>query len=201
LPYENQGATESPAMFVACNEKAANELVGQYNLVEHNAYHGLHHGRINPVFEIAGFLCRAYPELAGPKRQVKSSDTADAPVVKKTSGKRGRGKKSTRPESHISALEFTSARPVGHGKKSSGRSSGLKLIEKASLGAAGGKPKCTLNLFASNSSTSGEESASPRRPRKRPRESSLPKQAPESAPVKDIFYCFACYLLCSMYYV
>jgi hypothetical protein len=188
LPYENQGATESPAMFVACNEKAANELVGQYNLVEHNAYHGLHHGRINPVFEIAGFLCRAYPELAGPKRQVKSSDTADAPVVKKTSGKRGRGKKSTRPESHISALEFTSARPVGHGKKSSGRSSGLK-------------PKCTLNLFASNSSTSGEESASPRRPRKRPRESSLPKQAPESAPVKDIFYCFACYLLCSMYYV
>jgi hypothetical protein len=35
---------ESPAKFVTCIEKASNELVGWYNLAEHNAYQGLHHG-------------------------------------------------------------------------------------------------------------------------------------------------------------
>jgi hypothetical protein len=129
-----------------------------------------------------------------------ASDVADALAARKTSGKRGRGKKSTRPESRISALEVVSARPVGHGKKSFGRSSGLNVTEKASHGAAGGKPKRALNLFASNSSTSGDESASPRRPRKRTQESSIPKQASEAAPVRGIFYCFACYQ-CSTYYV
>jgi hypothetical protein len=35
---------ESPAKFVACIEKASNELVFWYNLAEHNAYQGLRHG-------------------------------------------------------------------------------------------------------------------------------------------------------------
>jgi hypothetical protein len=35
---------ESDAKFVARIEKAANELVGRYNLTEHKAYKGLHHG-------------------------------------------------------------------------------------------------------------------------------------------------------------
>jgi hypothetical protein len=35
---------ESGAKFVARIEKAANELVGRYNLTEHKAYKGLHHG-------------------------------------------------------------------------------------------------------------------------------------------------------------
>jgi hypothetical protein len=35
---------ESGAKFVARIEKAANELVGRYNLAEHKAYKGLHHG-------------------------------------------------------------------------------------------------------------------------------------------------------------
>jgi hypothetical protein len=35
---------ESGARFVACIEKAANELVGRYNLAEHKAYQGLCHG-------------------------------------------------------------------------------------------------------------------------------------------------------------
>jgi hypothetical protein len=75
------------------------------------------------------------------------------------------------------------------------------VTEKASLGAASGKPKRALNLFTSNSSTFGDESASPRRPRKHPQESSVPMQAPEAAPAKGIFDCFACYPLYSMYYV
>jgi hypothetical protein len=58
---------ESPAKFAAQIEKAANELVGQYNLTEHNAYQGLCHGQINRVFEIVGFLCWAHPEPAGHK--------------------------------------------------------------------------------------------------------------------------------------
>jgi hypothetical protein len=35
---------EFGAKLVACVLKAANELVGQYNLAEHKAYKGLHHG-------------------------------------------------------------------------------------------------------------------------------------------------------------
>jgi hypothetical protein len=50
---------ESGVMFAARIEKAANELVGRYSIVEHKACQGLHHGRINGVFELAGFLCQA----------------------------------------------------------------------------------------------------------------------------------------------
>jgi hypothetical protein len=35
---------ESSAKLAARVKKAANELVGRYNLAEHNAYNGLHHG-------------------------------------------------------------------------------------------------------------------------------------------------------------
>jgi hypothetical protein len=38
------GERESSAKLAARVKKAANELVGRYNLVEHNAYKGLHHG-------------------------------------------------------------------------------------------------------------------------------------------------------------
>jgi hypothetical protein len=139
--------------------------------VEHKAYKGFRHGQVNRDFELAGFLCQPCPEPAGCKRKMKSPNAAVAPVVKKTSEKWGRGKKSAYTKTHTFAQELTSAKPLGCGKKFSVKSSGLSIVEKASLvgnGAAGGKPKCAINLFGSNSSASDDDSASPRRLRNVP---------------------------------
>jgi hypothetical protein len=184
------GERESSAKFAARIEKAANELIGWYNLAEHKAYKGLCHGWVNHVFELANFLCQPRPEPAGTKRKMESPDAAVALAAKKTSGKQGCGKKSTHTETHTSAQELTSAKPLGHGKKFSAKSSRLSIAEKASLvgiGAAGGKPKRVVNLFGSNSSASDDESASPRRPRKRAWESGIPKQIPELVPTEGVF--------------
>jgi hypothetical protein len=121
---------------------------------------------------------------------MKSPDATVAPVAKKTSKKRGPGKKSTHTETHTSTQELALTKHLGRGMKFSAKSSGLSVVEKASLvgiGAAGGKPKHAVNLFGSNSSTSDGESASPRRPRKRARESSIPKQLLEPTPVEGVF--------------
>jgi hypothetical protein len=77
------GERESGAKFAACIEKAANELVGWYNLVEHKAYKGLHHGRLNRVSMLAGFLYQPRPDPAGCKRKMKSFDAVMAPVSRK----------------------------------------------------------------------------------------------------------------------
>jgi hypothetical protein len=47
---------ESEAKFVERIENATNELVGQYDIAEHNAYQGLRYGRLNRIFELAGIL-------------------------------------------------------------------------------------------------------------------------------------------------
>jgi hypothetical protein len=128
---------------------------------------------------LAGFLCQPRHEPTGRRRKMKSLDAAVAPAAKKTSGKRGRGKKSACTETHTSAKEFASAKPLGRGKRFSAKSSGLSIAEKALLvgiGAAGGKPMCNVNLFGSNSSTSDDESASPRRLQKCAWESVISKQ-------------------------
>jgi hypothetical protein len=56
---------ESGAKFAARIEKAANELVSRYTIMEHNTYKGLCHGRVNHVFELAGFLCQLRLEPVG----------------------------------------------------------------------------------------------------------------------------------------
>jgi hypothetical protein len=56
------------------------------------------------------------------------------------------------------------------------------------IGAAGGKPKRAVNLFGSNSSASDDDSASPRRPQNRARESSIPKQILEPVPAGGVFF-------------
>jgi hypothetical protein len=125
-------------------------------------YKGLCHGQVHRVFELAKFLCQPRLEPAGRKRKMKSPEAAAALAVKKTSGKRGCGKKLTLTKTRTSAQELTSAKPLGHVKKSSTKSSGLSVAEKASLvgiGAASRKPKCTVNLFGSNSSASYDESS------------------------------------------
>jgi hypothetical protein len=56
------GEWRSEAQFMASIEDAANLLVGKYNTVEHTAYQGLRHRRLNHIFELAGILCPSQPE-------------------------------------------------------------------------------------------------------------------------------------------
>jgi hypothetical protein len=145
---------------VARIEKATNELVGQYNITEHNAYHGLWYGRLNHVFELAGALYQPRPKPVKRKRKVKSCAVVTALVVRKTFGKRGRGEKSIHSKTQTSAQELALAKPLKHSMKFAAKSSGLSAVEKASLAgvdAAGKKPKRVLNLFGSDSSVSGSE--------------------------------------------
>jgi hypothetical protein len=51
-------AQESRAEFEARIVNVTNLLVGNYNIVEHNAYKGLRHRRLNRVLELAGVLCQ-----------------------------------------------------------------------------------------------------------------------------------------------
>jgi hypothetical protein len=74
---------ESEATFVAQIEKAANELVGRYNIAEHNVYQGLQYGRLNRIFELAGTLYQPRPEPVVRKRKVKSSAVVTALVARK----------------------------------------------------------------------------------------------------------------------
>jgi hypothetical protein len=55
------GAQESEAAFDKRIVNAANLLVGNYNIIEHNAYKGLRHGQLNHVFELVSLLC--WPRL------------------------------------------------------------------------------------------------------------------------------------------
>jgi hypothetical protein len=82
------------------------------------------------------------------------------------------------------------AKPLGHSKKFTVKSSGLDVAEKASIArinVAGGKQKHALNLFGSDSSVSNDESAPSQRLRKCPRESSILKQVMKPPPTKGMF--------------
>jgi hypothetical protein len=48
------GTEESRAEFEVCIVNAANLLVGNSNIMEHNAYQGLQHGWLNRVFMLVG---------------------------------------------------------------------------------------------------------------------------------------------------
>jgi hypothetical protein len=95
---------------------------------------------------------------------MKSPDVAAAPAAKKTSGKWGHGKKLACTETCTFTQELVSVKRLGRCKKFSAKSFGVSVAEKALLVGIGGadrKPKCTVNLFGSNSSASDDESASP----------------------------------------
>jgi hypothetical protein len=123
----------SSAKFAARVEKAADELVGRYNLAKHNAYKGLRHGQFNHIFELARFLCEPRPEPIGHKCKVKFSDAATGSEVKKTSEKRGRGRKLMHPKTRPFAQEVAMAKPLGRGQTLFVKTSGLSVAEKASL--------------------------------------------------------------------
>jgi hypothetical protein len=65
------GNKESDAAFEAWIVVAANLLVSNYNVAEHNAYTRLRHGQLNRVFEFVGVLCQPHPKpiAHGPRKQ------------------------------------------------------------------------------------------------------------------------------------
>jgi hypothetical protein len=77
------GAQELGSAFEVRIAIAACLLVGNYNIVEHNAYQGIRHGRLNRVFELAGELCQPHPEPIVRKQKA----VAPVPPPQKT-GKR-----------------------------------------------------------------------------------------------------------------
>jgi hypothetical protein len=82
------------------------------------------------------------------------------------------------------------AKPLGHGKKLSMKSSRLSVEEKASLtgiGTARGKPKCALNLFNSDSPVSDDDTTPSQRPRKRAKDSSVSKKGAQPALTRGMF--------------
>jgi hypothetical protein len=56
------GAQELGSTFEARIANAACSLVGNYNIAEHKAYRGLHHGRLNRVFELVAVHCQPHLE-------------------------------------------------------------------------------------------------------------------------------------------
>jgi hypothetical protein len=188
---------ESEAKFAARVKNVVNLLVGNYYIVEHKAYQGLRHGRLNRIFELARVLCQSRPEPIVRKR--KSAATGVAPAQRKTSGKWGCGRRSSHSETQTSAQELALAKPLKHGTKFAAKSSGLSPAEKASItrveaaskktsstSAAGGSMTRALNLFDSGSSASDDSTAPPEQPQKRSRETPLSEDVPKSLAVKGI---------------
>jgi hypothetical protein len=140
---------EYEAMFVARVENAANLLVGNYNIVEHNAYQGLRYGRLNRIFELVGVLCQPRPEPIMQKH--KSAATGVALEPRKTFRKRGRGRRSSHSVTQTSAQELALAKPLK-------RSTKMTSTSAAGSGATCA-PKCGLNLFDSSSSASEDGTA------------------------------------------
>jgi hypothetical protein len=96
----------------------------------------------------------------------------------------------THSETHTFAQELSLAKALKRSMKFAAKSSGLSAAEKASLAgvnAAGKKPKLALDLFGSDSSAFDDEAVPSKRPRKRPRESSILKQMSKPPPVRGMF--------------
>jgi hypothetical protein len=67
-----------------------NLLVGNYNIVEHNTYKGIRHGRLNRVLELASVLYQPHTEPnVRTARKQKSAAMASTPALKKSYKKGG----------------------------------------------------------------------------------------------------------------
>jgi hypothetical protein len=139
---------------------------------------------------LVGALCQPRPKPIKHKRKVKSSATATAPVVRKTSIKQGHGGKSIRSEMWTSPQDLALDKPLKCSTKFAAKSSGLSATEKASfvgVDSAGKKPKRVLNLFGSDLSVSNCEAVPSKRPQKCPWESSISKEVPKPPPAGGKF--------------
>jgi hypothetical protein len=184
------GTEESRAKFEACIMNAVNLLAGNYNVAEHNAYQVLQHGWLNHVFELAGVLCQPWPEPIVQKH--KPAAATPAPPTRKTSGKRGRGRKSFDSGTQTSMLEVALAKPVKRSNKFIVKSFGLNVVKKATAATVMIADKKThsasvggnnviqasthvLDLHGLGSSASDDETKPRELPCKRPRKFLLPK--------------------------
>jgi hypothetical protein len=104
--------------------------------------------------------------------------TTPAPALRKASEKCVRRRRLSHSRNQTSARKLALAKPLKHGNKFVAKSSELRLVDKPSIAGIdiAGKKKsstsvggssvthaltCVLNLFDSNSSDSGDESAPP----------------------------------------
>jgi hypothetical protein len=99
------GAQEPGAEFEARITNVVNLLVGNYNIIEHNACQGLWHGRLNHVFELVGVLWQPRPEPM--VRKHKSAGMVSAPTQKRASKKWRHPRGSSRPGTQTSVKELT----------------------------------------------------------------------------------------------
>jgi hypothetical protein len=121
---------------------------------------------------LAGVLCQPQPEPIVQK--CKPATTAPDPLLRKTLGKRGRGRKPLDSGAQTFAVELTLAKPVKCSKNFVAKSSGFSIAEKAivvdiridgkktystSAGGSGAAraPTRALDLFGSGSSASNDE--------------------------------------------
>jgi hypothetical protein len=170
---------ESEAKFVVRIEDAANELVARYNIMEHNAYQGLQHGRLNRIFELARILCQPCPKPV--VRKHKSAAAGMTSTLRKTSGRCGHSRRSSRSEGQTSAQGLALAKALKPNKKFAVKTSvvGVEATGKKTLCTSACKSGMThalkhaLDLFGSDSSASDGETIPIERPRKRSKETSL----------------------------
>jgi hypothetical protein len=171
------GMKESGAAFEMWIVRAANLLVGNYNIAKHKAYIGLCHGRLNHVFELAGLHYQPCPEpISHASRKQKVVAAAQAPAPKKATEKHKRVKGASHSGDQTYAQELALAKPKKQSKKIISQSSGLSVAEKSSsltIKISGGKTSSTstdrggmsraltrvLDLFDSGSSASDDEAA------------------------------------------
>jgi hypothetical protein len=125
--------------------------------MEHNAYQGLRHRRLNHIFELAEILYQPRPEPV--VRKCKSTVVGMALVPRKTTQRRGRGRRSSRSGTQPSAQELALAKALKPRKKFVAKTTvGAKAVGKKMfctfVGGSGATcaPKHALNLFGSDSS-------------------------------------------------
>jgi hypothetical protein len=152
---------------------AANLLVGNYNIIEHNAYKVLRHGRLNHAFALTGVLCQPHmkPNVHAARKQ-KSAATVLAPALKKATENRRRAKGSSRSVDQTSTQELALAKPLKQSKIFVSHSLGSSSTDGRGVTQA---LTCVLGLFNSGSSDSDGEPTNPASPQKRPRKSPIPK--------------------------
>jgi hypothetical protein len=138
---------------------------------------------------LAGILCPPRRELAARKRK-SSAATGAASLPRKTSGKRGHGRRSSRSMGQTSAQELTLAKPMKPSKKFVVKdgAAGKKTLS-TSVGGSGmtHDSKHALKLFGSDSPAFDDETAPPERLRKHSKEAPLAKDVPKSSSLKGIF--------------
>jgi hypothetical protein len=129
----------------------------------HNSCQGLQNGQLNRIFELAGVLCQLRPEPIVQKRKSATVGMTSAP--RKTSRRRGHGRRPSHSRAETSTQELALAKALKPSKKFSTKTStvGSEAADKKMFCTSTGRsgttraPKRALNLFGFDSSASNNE--------------------------------------------